>query len=318
MNNNDGQVPDFEKVPGSNAEAAGERNLPEEQDFSKSFEAGVPEFGGFGGEVSERNFGIANAENMYYGEAQDGGLETNDGDSENGRDEGIAEAGAILNLIGNIKMTEDRLRKIYEFDADGAKYPAWELAQILDVAVGDKPKESTGGIEMEKSVNAPVDMERTREAEIHAIKAMQNQIRRMLGADEKYSGLSVSRSGVVEQIASENQANGVEADRATNLAEFLQGLASHEERGEEVGSHEERGEEVDLRLEPELESEPGSGPESGSGSGSGSGLNLESKPENGEDKRENGAEAILEEEKVLDERVKQQEKLNPEILRKQM
>ena len=308
MNNNDGQVPDFEKVPGSNAEAAGERIIPEGQDFSKSFETGVPEFGGFGGEVSERNFGIANAENMYYGEAQDGGLETNDGDSENGRDEGIAEAGAILNLIGNIKMTEDRLRKIYEFDADGAKYPAWELAQILGVAVGDKPKESTGGIEMEKSVNAPVDMERTREAEIHAIKAMQNQIRRMLGADEKYSGLSVSRSGVVEQIASENQANGVEADRATNLAEFLQGLASHEEREEEVGPG------------PELESENRE-------AGQDENINEQGEIIDNYD-HEADSQGLTAEEAInkaesgramsLDEKIKQQETLNPEILQKQM
>lgn len=222
MNNNDGQIPEFEKFPGSRVEKTGERVVPEEQDFAKAFETGVPEFAGndFGGKVSEKNFGTASPENMYYGEAKGD-------DAENKRDEGIAEAGKILDLIGNIKVDEERLRKIYEFDADGAKYPGWELAQRLGVEAGDKPKGSAGEYELESGVNAPVNTSHSREGEVQAIKAIQELIGEVLEADKDYSELRMSGRGVVEQAKIENEKRGIEADRSANLAEILQGWAEY-------------------------------------------------------------------------------------------
>lgn len=127
---------DFEKVPEKK-----ERAVAPEQDFARSFErGGVPEFkGDLSGEVEADKYGIAKAENNYYGEAvKDGNLpDQNDdggGDSSEVYDKGITGAAALINYGLNAAArevgVETVVQKLKDFDTSGREDPVGDFLII--------------------------------------------------------------------------------------------------------------------------------------------------------------------------------------------
>ena len=129
----------FEKAPGFNAESVGERAVAPEQDFAKAFETGVPEFRGdgfSGAEVAGDKFGVANPDNLYYGEAKDEG-DVEAGDAGVEFNEGVADAAALveygLNSAAQKLGVETVVQKIRGFDASGREDPIGDLFKLLEL-----------------------------------------------------------------------------------------------------------------------------------------------------------------------------------------
>ena len=183
---------DFEKFPGNKIGNAGERAVVPEQDFAKSFEAGVPEFAG---DVSEKNFGTANPENLYYGEAEDDESETGEE-----YDAGIADAAALINYGLNAAAreigVEAVVQKIKGFDASGREDPIKDLFEYLGVNTPEEHKEmvkeNEAAVKDEQEfrggVNAP-SARRSVEGAFKALDDMKELIREVEGADPRYEEL---------------------------------------------------------------------------------------------------------------------------------
>ena len=306
----------YEQYPGFKVESVGEREVAPSEDFEKSFETGVPPFAGEqGGEVQ---YGQATAENLYYGEAKDD-EEVKQGEAENKRDEGIAAAGMAVDLLGNPRVDDVMLRKIYEFNVDGSKNPILELKQMLGIA-GDQSEDLTGEYELESSENAPIEMERSFEGDRLAIKFLQELIGEVLNADVDYSELRASGHGVVEQAGRENEERGVEASRATNLAEILQGWAEYKKGKIESDKIEEETDEI--REEEAVEENNEEKVNETGEFGETEETEEEEQELSGEKKQglldEEERKPSGEKEQDLPSEDEQRETLNPEILQKQM
>jgi len=225
MNNNDGQIPDFEKFPGDGVEDTGERAVSPDQDFAKSFETGVPEFKG-------DRFGTANPENLYYGEAKD---DISEGEK---YDAGIADAAALINYgldaAAREMGVETVVQKIKSFDTSGRENPIGDLFTTLGV---DTPEEvrkirdediATSAKEQEfrEGVNAPV-INRSSEGVFKAIDDMKELIAEVEGADPRYEelrqGARAAGKGFFEYAVSELGTRG--------LTELFEALAQQREKG---------------------------------------------------------------------------------------
>ena len=136
----------LEQYPGFKVESAGEREVAPEEDFAKAFETGMPPFAGEQNsetqyeQGSETQYGQAAVENLYYGEAK--------GDGENGDvgeqyDAGIADAAALINYgldaAARELGVETVVQKIKGFDAGGREDPIGDLFKELGV---DTPEEA--------------------------------------------------------------------------------------------------------------------------------------------------------------------------------
>ena len=176
---------DFEKFPGSKVEKSGERVVPEEQDFTKSYEkGGVPEFAG-------DKFGMANETNEYYGETVE--------DEE--YDDDMANASALINYGLNAASREMGVEAVMQgiksFDSAGSDDPIGDLFRHLGV----NTNEELDDIKDESYVSAPEETEfrnesgmpkevkKTKEGAFKAIEDMKELISEVEGADPRYDEL---------------------------------------------------------------------------------------------------------------------------------
>lgn len=232
----------FEKFPGSKGEISAEQ--AKQAEAWKDAMAGAPEFGGEGigtfeepksdgsgigvvapeapksAEVAGDAFGIAKAENEYYGESKSSGTGQEVGKqstpdssvtqvssmdvvappAEDGaeRDDGIADAAALINYGLNAAAmqigVEAVVQKIKGFDASGREDPIGDLFALLEVDLPegykDKAKGSADNInEFRDGVNAPATQNKSNEGAFKALDDMKELISEVEGADPRYEEL---------------------------------------------------------------------------------------------------------------------------------
>lgn len=214
----------LERIPGS-VSPEQERAIAAEQDFAKSFESGVPPFTGqFGGEasgdVSEKQYGIANPDNDYYGEASQQNANTSTASTEeiNASADvasaepdseyvsGVAAAAALVNYgIGAASEAagsmESLFQKLKGFDASGREDPIGDFYKYLGV---DTPAEAASLQEenaaaasaesaFRDGVNAP-SLNKSTEGAIKAISDMRELIAGVEGADPRFAEVRAAAS----------------------------------------------------------------------------------------------------------------------------
>ena len=283
---------DFEKIPGKKFEAAGERELASEEDFSKSFETGVPEFAG--DKNRETQFGQATPENLYYGEAKDDKMNAETGEE---YDKGIADAAALINYGLNAAArelgVETVVQKIKGFDASGRENPIADLFDCLGIDTpeevkavnneGDAAKASEQ--EFRSGVNNP-GVNNSHEGAFKALDDMKELIGEVEGADPRYEELRVNAraagKGYFEYAVSEFGTRG--------LTELFSVLAQQREKADEKENEKKYDNTEDDKEE----------------------ISAETEKDVLDNKTETGEEALNPEIKA------DEETLNPEILQKQM
>lgn len=205
MNYNDGQIPSFEKHPGTEAEQ--ERSIPPSEDFEKSFASGVPEFAGSKSpEIPADKYGIAKPENNYYGETvKNDAAKDESATSEPSEeyDPNISDAAALINYgIGAASESaggmEVLFQKVKAFDASGREDPIGDFFQYLGV---DSPIEnrivqdqnaaaSAEEAAFRSGANAP-SQRKSVEGARAAFRALQDLIRRTEnGVDPRFNQLN--------------------------------------------------------------------------------------------------------------------------------
>lgn len=234
---------DFEKYPGVDIEKKVERSIPEGQNFEESFKDGVPEFAGENLSV-ETQYGQANPENLYYGEAKDSNTEEESGEE---HDDGIANAAALINYgldaaARNLGV-ETVVQKIKGFDASGREDPIGDLFKELDIdtpeatqVIGDASSAAAANeTAFRKGVNNP-GRSKSHEGAFKALADMKELISEVEGADPRYKELrDKARSagkGYFEYAVSEFGTRG--------LTELFSVLAEQREKADQKES------EVDL------------------------------------------------------------------------
>lgn len=218
----------FEKVPGS-FETNVEREVPLEQDFSKSFtEEGMPEFAG-------EQFGVANEENEFYGESND------EKESESEYNEDVADAASLINYgldaVAREKGVEVVVQGIKSFDASNSENPLRDLYNHLGIDTTEEFKDVREESDATKPLKAkfreeysmPKTQERSREGAIKAIADMKELISEVEGADPRYEELrNAARSygkGYFEYAVKDFGLQG--------LSELFSVLASQKEKSEQ-------------------------------------------------------------------------------------
>lgn len=249
MDNNG--INDYEKFPGKKFEATGERELAPEEDFSKSFETGVPEFAG--NQFGETQFGQATPENLYYGEAKDDKVEMGEE-----FDKGIADAAALINYGLNAAArelgVETVVQKIKGFDASGRENPIADLFEYLGIDTPEEAKniENTseaaeaGEQEFRSGVNNP-GVNNSHEGAFKALDDMKELISEVEGADPRYeelrAGARAAGKGYFEYAVSEFGTQG--------LTELFGVLAQQREKADAEENEEKYGNNEDLNKETE-------------------------------------------------------------------
>ncbi len=235
----------FEQFPGSRIEKVGEREVPAEQDFEKSFAEGVPEFKG-------DLFGNAREENNYYGETVDDDNKQNEGIEDAGGDEyqeDIANAAAIINYgldaAARKYGPEIVMQRIKDFDPSGSEDPIGDWFRHLGV---DTPEEVKGmkdearatkdsRTELKEQFDMPKDNKKSKEGALMAIAEVKELMSEVEGADPAFDtlrqGAKTAGMGYYEYAVKEYDSRGLtelfqalknQKDEADKLANQSQGL----------------------------------------------------------------------------------------------
>lgn len=178
----------FEGFPGEHHEAESKREIPPEEDFEKSFEEGVPPFGG-------ERLGSAYQDNNFYGETiEENGTETDYNNS-------IADAASIINYgldaIARQKGpggVEEVVQGIKSFNVAGSDNPIRDLYNHLGINTKedfkDAQEESAATRylkdQFRKEYSAPKTDRKSLEGAIKAIEDMKELITEVEGADPRY------------------------------------------------------------------------------------------------------------------------------------
>lgn len=173
----------FEKYPGNSIEKAGERNVPEAQDFAKSFENGVPEFAG-------------DSSNVLGNHAEG---ETAEDDANYDND--IANAAALINYgldaASRELGVERTVQLIKTFDPTGSENPIKDLFEYLGIDTDSEREDvfleakasKTKEMEFREESGIPRTIQRSNESALKAIEDMKELIIEVEGADPRYAEL---------------------------------------------------------------------------------------------------------------------------------
>lgn len=223
----------FEKFPGSRVEVGSERVLSENEDFGKSFESGVPEFAG-------DKFGVANENNEYYGEGQDG---------EGEFDDGMANAASLINYGLNAAArelgVEQVVQRVKDFDTTGSANPIGDLYDHLGVNSKEEWKnlrdESDAAMAQEVGFRSEAGMpeatKKSYEGALSAINSMKGLIAEVEGANPKYEkireGAKAAGMGYFEYAVKDYGVRGL-----TELFEVLSRQTGEDGEGKFRGGEE--------------------------------------------------------------------------------
>lgn len=192
-----------------------EREVPLGQDFAESFKKGVPEFkGNIGGEEKADKFGVAKAENNYYGETVKDENTSNISDNKDSNvheeyDKGITGAAALINYGLNAAAreigVETVVQKLKDFDTSGREDPVGDFFEYLGIDTPEERKEISDESEAARAnesafregVNDPGQSHST-EGAFQAIAEMKNLIGRVEGADAAFEDIREKASAAGE------------------------------------------------------------------------------------------------------------------------
>ena len=184
---------DFEKFPSGDIENTNERFVPEEQDFSKAFESGVPEFAGSTTAYSD--------ENMIKPEELPATQGNSIGEESTNYDDGLAGAAAIINYGLDAAAREIGVERtvqlIKNFDLASSEDPIKDLYEYLGIDTTDErqsvmleakaTKPQIAGFYEESDM--PATLQRSKEGAIKAITDMKELISEVESADPRYAEL---------------------------------------------------------------------------------------------------------------------------------
>lgn len=184
----------FEKFPGE-VEREAEREVPEEQDFAKAFESGVPEFAGSW---------FSEASKEADERADDGGSLSETGGEEKDDaeyDEGLTSAAALINYgldaASRELGVEQTVQRIKDFDATNSENPIRDLYQHLGVKDNEVRKDvmleaeaaRVKEAEFREEAGASGAERRSKEGAFKAIEDMKELITEVEEADPRYQAL---------------------------------------------------------------------------------------------------------------------------------
>lgn len=245
----------FEQFPGAKKESL--NPIPKEQDYSKSFETGVPPFKGNAFLNTPDNPNTTETATKSPQSAINATTETSpdtsaitnspneapsSGESKE-YDSGLADASAIIKygIDAAVKSNgiESVIDTISNFDASGSSDPVKDLLDRLGVESPNLDKESTkqNVLEFQEIVGAPDTKQRTAVGAAKAIADMKELISEVRGADPRYADLRAeartAQIGYFEQALIDSQTK--------SLSELFKVLAERKENpGNQPQSEEEQ------------------------------------------------------------------------------
>lgn len=240
----------FEKYPGGVPGEVSAEQMVKAEDWENKMGNGVPEFSG-------NQFGVANEDNEYYGEAAKSEAEAGEE-----YDKGISDAAALINYgldaAAREKGVEFVVQTIKGFDASGREDPIKDLFLALGIDTPTDEKEvqneslaSKGNVnEFREGVNQP-SQKRSIEGAFAALDDMKELILEVEGADPRYNelraGALAAGKGYFEYAVSSFGTQG--------LTELFRVLAQQREKSEAEAEEpeEEVKEDIEMAVEGEEE-----------------------------------------------------------------
>ena len=218
---------EFERVPGTTPGEVSAEQMARAGQWEDSMGTGLPEFSG-------DQFGVANENNEFYGEAV-----TSEAESGEAYDKGISDAAALINYgldaAAREKGVEFVVQTIKTFDAGGREDPIKDLFTAIGIETPTEAKDVRNEAlaardnvnEFREGVNQP-SQNRSLEGAFKAIEDMKELIMEVEGADPRYEELRANAraagKGYFEYAVSSYGTRG--------LTELFRVLAMQREMGE--------------------------------------------------------------------------------------